>query len=126
MVTKYIKYAFFCLIAYIFIKGGYDGCKYEEELLANKAFTKGLITGCAFLSKSVAYNIEFEFHINNQKITSNEKKTGYHGICDSVKNKTFPVVYSTKWPQSCHILMYIQDDIEYGLSKEESKKIMSQ
>ncbi|GEM_PF-1235840 len=126
MNKKNIKYVFFSFLAYIFIKGGYDNCKYEKKLFENKAFTRGLVTDCAFLTRPIDSEIEFEFTVNNQKISSREHKGWFNGICDSVKNKTFPVVYSPKSPHICHILFYNRDFQDYNLSDEEAKKIMRQ
>jgi len=122
------KVGLFVLVVLILIFGigKYDHCQNDRELFLNKTLAKAIVTDCTSKSKPLSIDIDYEFTVNGQKIRSRDNIGYDEKLCDSIKNKFFPVLYSSKKPSLCYLLLSERDYRQHGVSEGEVKKIMSQ
>ena len=97
---------------------------YTKEIIENKAFTKAVITFCGSDPKARYTEIEYSFYIDGKQINHKEPTNLASELCDSIKNKSFPVLYSHKTPQKCFILLLEDDYDKYNLKEKDVLKIL--
>ena len=93
-----------------------------NDISEHRKFTKVVITSCGTPYKGNT-TVNYEFSVNKTIIKlSQAKKVS----CEDVINKTFPVIYSSKNPNNCCILINNKDFEEYHLNIEEVYKMLNQ
>lgn len=95
-------------------------CDYKE-IKENKKITYGRIVGYSRHYRSYAFYPEYTFIVNGNNFTGESSGAPINlNYWNNYNGKIFPVVYSSKNPQKCIMLIRPKDFEEWGLKFPDS------
>lgn len=104
-----------CLVAYI----NWHNKRFDRQILQSPAFSVGHFTELK-VSKGSGLQGYYSFTVNGVTYSSGHIDGRYRNFGKSIYDRSFPVIYNRKDPQTNRILVFTNDFSEFGLAYPDS------